>query len=137
MTTVIIGQRSLSAAPDRSLTQRRDALERANIVRIRRSQLKRDIKAGRVNVIALLANPPEYVETMKVFDLLLAVPTVATVKANKILTQCRVSPSKTVGGLSVRQRAELATLLSRPSSTEDKAAYQREYREFRVGGRCR
>ena len=125
-----------SPTPERSLTQRLDALERANTIRTKRSVLKRDIKAGRVSVIALLADPPEFIETMKVYDLLLAVPMVATVKANQIVTRCRISPSKTVGGLSVRQRAELATVLSQPSSTRDRAAHQREYREFQVGG-CR
>jgi hypothetical protein len=35
------------------------------------------------------------------------------VKANKVLTQCRISPSKTIGGLSQRQRAELVALLRR------------------------
>ncbi len=47
----------------------------------------------------------------KVFDMILAVPKYGRVKANKILTQCRISPSKTIGGLSERQRAELVTLL--------------------------
>ena len=127
MTTVLIDQRSNAVAPDRSLTQRLDALERANSVRIRRSQLKRDVKAGRVSVIALLADPPEFIETMKVYDLLLAVPMVATVKANQIVTRCRISPSKTVGGLSERQRDELARfLLSRPKD-KVKAAYNRAY----------
>jgi hypothetical protein len=35
------------------------------------------------------------------------------VKVNKILTQCRISPSKTIGGLSQRQRAELVALMRR------------------------
>jgi hypothetical protein len=35
------------------------------------------------------------------------------VKVNKILTQCRISPSKTIGGLSQRQRAELVELMRR------------------------
>jgi hypothetical protein len=35
------------------------------------------------------------------------------VKANKILQQCRISPSKTIGGLSERQRTELVSLLRR------------------------
>jgi len=34
-------------------------------------------------------------------------------RANDILTQCRISPSKTVGGLSERQRNELVTFLRR------------------------
>jgi hypothetical protein len=35
------------------------------------------------------------------------------VKANKVLQQCRISPSKTIGGLSERQRTELVGLLRR------------------------
>jgi hypothetical protein len=35
------------------------------------------------------------------------------VKVNKILTHCRISPSKTIGGLSERQRAELVSMLHR------------------------
>jgi len=61
----------------------------------------------------LLLDPPDYLETAKVFDLLLAVPKYGRVKVNKILSQCRISPSKTLGGLSGRQRGELVDLLRR------------------------
>jgi hypothetical protein len=101
------------AAPERSLVQRMDALQRANEIRSRRAQLKRDLKAGRQSIHALLLDPPDYVETAKVLDMLLAVPKYGRVKANKILTQCRISPSKTIGGLSQRQRGELVTALRR------------------------
>ncbi len=84
-----------------------DALQRANDVRIRRAQLKRDLKGGRKQIQGLLLDPPEYLQTAKVFDLLLAVPKYGRVKVNRILTQCRISPSKTIGGLSERQRNEL------------------------------
>ena len=90
-----------------------DALQRANEIRTRRAQLKRDLKAGRVSIHELLLDPPEYVETAKVFDMLLAVPKYGRVKVNKILQQCRISPSKTIGGLSERQRAELVGMLRR------------------------
>jgi len=90
-----------------------DALERANEIRIKRAQLKRDLKAGRLTIHALLLNPPEYVETAKVFDMLLAVPKYGRVKINKILVHCQVAPSKTIGGLSERQRNELVSLLNR------------------------
>ncbi|HEY1539614.1 MAG TPA: integration host factor, actinobacterial type [Solirubrobacteraceae bacterium] len=102
-----------SAAPERSLTQRLDALERANEVRTKRAQLKRNLKAGRESIHALLMDPPSYIETAKVFDMLLAVPKYGRVKVNKVLTQCRISPSKTIGGLSQRQRDELISLLRR------------------------
>ncbi|HWJ51570.1 MAG TPA: hypothetical protein VNR42_11140 [Solirubrobacteraceae bacterium] len=45
--------------------------------------------------------------------MLLALPKVGSVKATTILHSCRVSPSKTFGGLSERQRAELARRLGR------------------------
>jgi hypothetical protein len=100
-------------APERSLTQRMDALRRANEIRTRRARLKRDLKAGRVLIHGLLLDPPEYLLTAKVFDLLLAVPKYGRVKVNRILTHCRISPSKTIGGLSERQRNELVSFLRR------------------------
>src|SRR6202790_694867 len=101
------------AAPERSLLQRMEALQRANNIRTRRAKLKRDLKAGRQPIDDLLLAPPEYLETAKVFDLLLAVPKYGRVKVNKILSQCKISPSKTVGGLSERQRGELVDFLRR------------------------
>jgi hypothetical protein len=102
-----------TAAPERSLNQRMDALQKANVIRTRRAQLKRDLKAGRVSIQKLLLDPPEYLETAKVFDMLLAVPKYGRVKVNKILQTCRISPSKTIGGLSERQRSELVGMLRR------------------------
>ena len=90
-----------------------DALQRANEIRTQRAQLKRDLKAARVSIHTLLLNPPGYLETAKVFDMLLAVPKYGRVKANKVLQQCRISPSKTIGGLSERQRNELVSYLRR------------------------
>lgn len=84
---------------------------KANTVRTRRAQLKKDLKANRQHIETLLAEPPDYLLTAKVFDLLLAVPKYGRVKVNKILTQCRISPSKTLGGLSERQRNELVDVM--------------------------
>ena len=100
-------------APTRSLDQRMDALRRANHIRVRRAQLKKDLKLGRVQIVEVIGNPPEYVSTAKVLDMLMAVPKFGHVKAKRYLTQCRISESKTVGGLSDRQRAELVALFER------------------------
>lgn len=97
--------------PPRSLAQRMSALGKANDIRTRRAELKRDLKGGRASIHAVLAEPPEWTETMKVFDLLLAVPKLGRVKVNKMLAQCRIAPSKTIGGLSERQRSELTAHL--------------------------
>lgn len=90
-----------------------EALSRANEIRVRRARLKKDLKAGRVLLDEILDEPPDYVGTAKVFDMLLAVPKFGRVKATRFLNQCRISQSKTVGGLSDRQRAELVGLLRR------------------------
>ncbi len=107
------GSSATGHTPERSLTQRMDALQRANEIRTRRATLKRDLKAGRVKIYGLLLDPPEYLLTAKVFDLLLAVPKYGRVKVNRILTHCRISPSKTIGGLSERQCNELVSYLRR------------------------
>ena len=90
-----------------------EALKRANDIRSKRAQLKRDLKASKVKIQTLLMDPPEYVQTAKVIDMLMAVPKYGRVKTNRILTNCRISPSKTIGGLSERQRSELVSHLQK------------------------
>jgi hypothetical protein len=51
------------------------------------------------------------VHTAKVIDLLLAVPKCGRVKANRILERCRISPARTVNGLTPRQRKELLDIM--------------------------
>ena len=109
----MVTSKTHAQAPARSLDQRMEALQRANDIRVRRAQLKRDLKDGRVQIESILLDPPEYVSTAKVFDMLMAVPKFGRVKANRVLQQCRISPSKTIGGLTDRQRAELVDLLRR------------------------
>jgi hypothetical protein len=101
------------APPERSLKQRMEALHTANRIRSARAKLKLDLKAGRERVHDILLEPPEYIETMKAFDLLLATPKYGRVKTNRLLAQCRMSPSKTIGGMSERQRNELVSMLRR------------------------
>jgi len=100
-----------SAAPERSPLQRMEALERANYIRTTRARLKKDLRAGRVSIFPLLDEPPEYLGTAKVSEILLAIPKYGRVKVNKALKECRISPSKTFGGLSPRQREELVAFL--------------------------
>ena len=109
----MVSSKIQAQAPLRSLDQRMDALRRANDIRVRRARLKRDLKEGRVQIEQILHAPPEYVSTAKVFDILMAVPKFGRVKAARFLNTCRISQSKTVGGLSERQRAELIGLFNR------------------------
>lgn len=100
------------AMPERSVEQRMEALGKANRIRSARRVLKADIKGGRTSAREVLRSMPADCWTMKVKDLLLAQPKIGEVKANKMLKACNASPSKTVVGLSPRQRRELIDLLA-------------------------
>ena len=109
----MVTSKTQAQAPLRSLDQRMEALKRANDIRVRRARLKKDLKDGQVQIEVILMDPPEYVSTAKVFDMLMAVPKFGRVKAARLLNHCRISQSKTVGGLSERQRTELIGLFHR------------------------
>jgi hypothetical protein len=100
-----------NAAPQRSLDQRMDALRRANNVRSRRAELKASLKSGDVSILSVIQDPPDYLLTAKILDVLMAAPKYGRVKAARVMERCRISPSKTVGGLSDRQRRELIDAL--------------------------
>ena len=99
----MVSPKTQAEAPIRSLDQRMEALKRANEIRVRRAKLKKDLKDGRVKIEQILSN----------FDMLMAVPKFGRVKAARFLNMCRISQSKTVGGLSDRQRTELIGLFHR------------------------
>jgi len=101
----------VNAAPQRSFDQRMDALRRANNVRSRRAELKASLKSGEVSIVSVIQDPPEYLLTAKILDVLMAAPKYGRVKAARVMERCRISPSKTVGGLSERQRRELIDAL--------------------------
>lgn len=82
-----------------------DALRTANDVRTKRAALKRELKQGQISPLAAMDRPE--VETMKSEDFLRAIPKVGRVKANRTLARLRISPSRSIGGLSDRQRREL------------------------------
>ena len=89
------------------------ALRHANEIRSGRARLKKELASGRARIEEIIAQPPESAKTAKVYDLLLALPKIGPAKATRCLTHCRIAPSKTVGGLSERQRHELIGLFHR------------------------
>ncbi len=95
--------------PDRRMI----ALRQANQVRGLRAKLKRDLREGTVRLDQVLVTGADYLASAEVFDLLVAVPKMGPVKAAHLLSIARISSSKTVAGLSERQRARLIELLSR------------------------
>jgi hypothetical protein len=97
----------MTATPTRTPDQRMAALHRANEIRTYRAELKRKIAAGDLDPETVLTRPAPELMTMKVWDLLMAIPAVGRCKADRALRRTRTSPSKTIGGLSPRQRDEI------------------------------
>lgn len=95
----------------RSDAQRLQALVRANDVRSRRAQLKRDVFAGDVSAADVLRDPPEWAARMRVVDVLLAQRGWGLTRVRRVMLRLRISDSKTAGGLSPRQRVEVTAVL--------------------------
>jgi len=82
-------------------------------VRSARAKLKRELAAGEIELAQILVKPPRCVRTARVRDVLLVLPKIGSVKAGRILAQCGIAHSKTLGGLTERQRAELISRFRR------------------------
>ena len=102
-----------AGVPGRSREQRLRALEQANEVRTARAKLKKELASGKLELVQILADPPACVRTARIRDVLLVVPKIGSVRAGRILAQCRIAHSKTLGGLTDRQRGELINLFRR------------------------
>ena len=102
-----------AGVPGRSREQRLRALEQANEVRTARAKLKRELASGNIELVQILADPPACVRRARIRDVLLVVPKIGSVRAGRILAQCRIAHSKTLGGLTDRQRGELINLFRR------------------------
>ncbi len=105
--------RAGAGVPGRSREQRLRALEQANEVRTARARLKKQLASGEIELVQILADPPACVRTARMRDLLLEVPKIGSVRAGRILAQCGIAHSKTLGGLTDRQRGELINLFRR------------------------
>jgi len=98
--------------------QRAEALKLANRVRVERSKLKRRLRTGEVQAWEVFADPPTDCLSMKAYDVLRALPKMGDYKAARMLAALRISPAKTVGGLSQRQRDLLVGLLRAPTALD-------------------
>lgn len=94
----------------RTLDQRLAALRIANDVRGKRADFKTALKGG-ADPAPLVEAPPVWALTWKANAFLLAIPKIGRTKANAILRTCAISNTKTLGGLSGRQRAVLAQVV--------------------------
>ncbi len=98
-------------APGRTLMQRQQALQRANEIRTWRAQLKRDVHDLHVLVHDVIADPEERLLSMQLRYLLKAVPHFGEARIMRVYKRVGISSTKTVGGLTDRQRTCLLAAL--------------------------
>jgi hypothetical protein len=97
------------ALPQLTDEQRAAALEKAAAARRVRAELKDRLKRGGTNLTQVLkdAESDEVLGKMKVSALLEALPKVGKVKAQEIMTELEIAPTRRLRGLGDRQRKAL------------------------------
>lgn len=93
--------------------QHMTALAHANRHRIHRANLRRQINEGKLTVPQVLAEVPEYVETMTVYDLLRCQLRWGHIRTAGFLSRVGLREGKAVGSLTDRQRDLLAYEVAR------------------------
>jgi hypothetical protein len=101
----------LRRAPQRTVQERRSALEEANRVRFARAGAKRDLKNGELDIYDLLMDPSEELKGAKVEEMLLSMRGMGRIKVMRILRESGISTSKTLVGLTHGQRDRLIQVL--------------------------
>ncbi|MBQ9020719.1 MAG: integration host factor [Eggerthellaceae bacterium] len=101
------------AIPQLSPAERQAALEKAKAARIKRAQVREDLKSGKLSLKKVLAMKDDpVVGRMKVSTLIETLPGYGKAKAEKIMSELRIAESRRLRGLGERQEAALLERLS-------------------------
>ncbi|MGZ4532283.1 MAG: integration host factor, actinobacterial type [Mycobacteriaceae bacterium] len=97
------------ALPQLTAEQRTAALEKAAVARRVRAELKERLKRGGTDIKQVLhdSDSNEILGKMKVSALLEALPKVGKVKAQELMTELEIAPTRRLRGLGDRQRKAL------------------------------
>jgi len=96
------------AIPQLSAEERAKALEKAKEARIKRAQVRDDLKTGKLTlkqVVAMKDDP--VVGRMKVSTLIETLPGYGKAKSEKIMNELQIAPSRRLRGLGERQEKAL------------------------------
>jgi len=81
---------------------RKKGLEKAKLIRRKRSEIKEQLKNGSISINELFNDHEifeEYIAGMKVLNIICSLPGNGRVNAIKTLEKLRISPHKKIGGL--------------------------------------
>jgi hypothetical protein len=98
------------------------ALERANLVRLARAELKRAIARGDVEAAKVVRDCPWETESMTISELLTSQRRWGRTRARKFLMPLSLSENKQLGTLTPRQRMLLSAELASRSANRDPVA---------------
>jgi len=87
------------------------ALARANEVRARRSELKADLKAGEVLLSEVLLSEADWLQGMRIREILLATPKIGKHRADRALQATWLSATIRLGRASMKSRERLLEAL--------------------------
>ena len=86
---------------------RKKGLEKARLVRKKRSEIKDRLKKGKISISKLFKDRElfeNYIAGMKVLHIISSLPGNGRVHAIKILEELKISPHKKIGGLGKNQK---------------------------------
>ena len=101
------------AIPQLSAEERQAALEKAKAARIKRAQVRDDLKNGKLSLqdVPAMKDDP-IVGRMKVSTLIETLPGYGKAKAEKIMGELKIAESRRLKGLGERQEAALLERLA-------------------------
>lgn len=102
---------TIAQAPHRSTEQRMAALEVAHRVRRARAELKRDLRTRKIDPADIVLDVPEWCRSMRLVDFLTSTPGVGITKASALMRKQNIGASKTLAGLTYRQRRAVVVWL--------------------------
>ena len=101
------------AIPQLSAEERQAALEKAKAARIKRAQVRDDLKNGKLSLQDVRAMKDDtIVGRMKVSTLIETLPGYGKAKAEKIMGELKIAESRRLKGLGERQEAALLERLA-------------------------
>ena len=95
------------AVPNLTKDERAKALAKAQEMRTKRMELRRELKAGNVALADIFKRDDEVVTRMKVKYLLESLPNIGKITAASIMKEVGINESRRVQGLGKRQKAAL------------------------------
>lgn len=91
------------------------ALEKANKIRLGRAEIKQNLQAGKENIRKLILEPPEVIQTMTVYELLISQRQWARTRTLRAINKpwLNISENTTVGSLTERQKILLIDVIGK------------------------